>query len=350
MPEIDGLTLVRKIKRLRGRASTPVIMLTSAGRPEDVASCRELGLAACLTKPVKHSDLLDAIVMVFGGSTSGGSRARRGKRPRAAPPTSLRVLVAEDNPVNRTLVITLLRKRGHRADAVENGREAVAAVERAGAGGFDVVLMDVQMPEMGGFEAATAIREKERRSGGHVPILALTAHTMKGDRERCLAAGMDGYLSKPIDVDQLVATVERLGARAPDTAPEPGPAASDEPFDERAALAHVGGDRRLLKQVVGLFRADYPGTLKRIETALRRRDGEQLRTAAHALKGSVSTFGAQAVRDAAQRLEQMGSARNLTHADESYATVRAGLARLEEAFVAARLARTPRSKAGRRKR
>ncbi|MGH9313445.1 MAG: response regulator [Vicinamibacterales bacterium] len=348
MPEMDGLTLVRRIKRLRGRAPTPVIMLTSAGRPEDVTRCHELGLAACLTKPVKHSDLLDAIAMVFGEPTSGGSRARRGKRPRAAPPASLRVLVAEDNPVNRTLVITLLRKRGHRVEAVENGRDAVAAVERAGAGGFDVVLMDVQMPEMGGFEAATAIREKERRSGGHVPILALTAHTMKGDRERCLAAGMDGYLPKPIDVDLLVATVEKLGAPAPNTAPEPEAAASDELFDERAALARVGGDRQLLKQVVGLFRADYPKTLRRIEAALRRGDGERLRTAAHALKGSVSTFGARAVRDAAQRLERMGSARDLARANESYDTVRAGLTRLEEAFAAARLA--PRSKAGRRRR
>jgi two-component system sensor histidine kinase/response regulator len=347
MPEMDGLTLVRRIKRLRGRASTPVIMLTSAGRPEDVASCRELGLTACLTKPVKHSDLLDAIVMVFGGSISGGSLARRrGKRPRAAP-TPLRVLVAEDNPMNRTLVITLLRKRGHRVEAVENGHDAVAAIERAGFGGFDVVLMDVQMPKMGGFEAAAAIRERERRSGGHVPILALTAHTMKGDRERCLAAGMDGYLPKPIDVDQLVATVEQLGAPTPDIAPEPGPAASDELLDERGALARVGGDRRLLERVVRLFRADYPGTIKRIETALRRRDGEQLRMAAHALKGSVSTFGAQAVRDAAQRLERMGSARDLAHANETYDTLRAGLNRLEEAFAAARLA--PRSKAGRRK-
>jgi PAS domain S-box-containing protein len=347
MPEMDGLTLARRINRRRGRARPPVIMLTSAGRPEDVARSRELGLAACLTKPVKHSDLLDAIATVFGG---GVRRPRRADRPPAAARRRLRVLVAEDNPVGRKLVATLLRRRGHVVTTVATGREALAAIEDAraahgahdGHDGFDLVLMDVQMPEMGGLEAAAAIRDRERLSGGRLPIVALTAHALQGDRERCLAAGMDGYLSKPIDVDQLVSTVERIGGAATGGAARTGTTPSGEPFDERATLARVGGDRRLMEEVVRLFRADYPGTLRRIESAVRRRDAEGLRTAAHALKGSVATFGAQAARDAAQRLEQMGGTGDFAHAKDSYAALRAGLARLEDAFGEAGLTRRKR--------
>jgi two-component system sensor histidine kinase/response regulator len=352
MPAMHGLTLARRIRKVPGHARTPVILLTSVGRPNDVARSRELGLAACLTKPVKHSDLLEAIVAACGAK-GAARRAVRGQRSPALAARALRVLVAEDNPVNRRLVVALLRKRGHRVTTAVHGGEAVAALERAGRGGFDLVIMDVQMPVMGGFEAAAAIRAREETTGGHVPILALTAHAMKGDRERCLAAGMDAYLPKPIDVDELVRTVEALGD-APATPGRDGAGEGDgpgdrdgavvrraprgragaKPFDEKGALARTGGDRALLAEVVKLFRADAPRTVRRMERALGRADGEELRQAAHALKGSAATIGGDLVRDLALDLEQIGASGDLAAGPAALAALRAGLAGLEEALVA----------------
>ena len=244
MPDVDGFMLAKRIKHDRRIAQTPIVMLTSIGQPDDSARCRKVGVDAYLSKPVKHSDLLDALATLFGVST------RRTHEADAAPPDvasrrrTLRVLVAEDNMVNRKLVTTLLHKRGHKVKAVENGRAAVDAISAARGGKFDVVLMDLQMPEMSGFEATQAIRQKESPDGRHLPIVALTAHAMQGDRERCLAAGMDGYLSKPIDVELLLATVEKFGAGAGNALPaKPAQPESGAIFDEQACLAYTGQDR-----------------------------------------------------------------------------------------------------------
>ena len=228
---------------------------------------------------------------------------------------------------------------------MENGREAVEATTPPAAP-FDLVLMDLQMPEMGGLEAAQAIREREQGSGGRrLPLVALTAHAMQGDRQRCLDAGMDGYLAKPIDVDELIAAVEHFGGVAPAPAPSAPPEAppADIVFDERAALAYSGGDRRLLADVVKLFRSDYPSALRRIERALRRRDGEALRMAAHGLKGAVATVGGTAGRQAAADLEQMGKGQQLDGAPGAFATLRREIDRLNEAFIAAGLVAPPRA-------
>jgi CheY-like chemotaxis protein len=201
---------------------------------------------------------------------------------------------------------------------------------------FDVVLMDLQMPEMSGFEATHAIREHECGER-HLPIVALTAHAMAGDRERCLAAGMDGYLSKPIDVDDLIATVERFGNDGAVQAPAAGRPAPSVLFDEASALAYAGGDRRLLKQVVGLFQADASRLLRRMDRALRQRDGEALRMAAHAFKGAVATLGSSSGRDAAAALELSGQSGNLEEAERRYRDLRELVRRLDEAFGAAGL-------------
>ncbi len=258
------------------------------------------------------------------------------------PARTLNVLVAEDNPVNRKLVTTLLRKRGHKVKAVENGREAVAAIAAKGQP-YDLVLMDLQMPVMGGFEAAQAVREQEAGDTRRLPLVALTAHAMQGDRERCLAAGMDGYLSKPIDVDELIATVESFAGRTAPEQPRPAaqPAAS-EVFDERAALAYAGGDRRLLAEVIKLFRSDYPSSLREIDRAFRRRDSEALRMAAHRLKGAVATVGSPAGRQAAAELEHSAREGDFTEGERAYAKLRNEIERLDEAFAAAGL--RPRSR------
>ncbi len=345
MPDVDGFTFARRLKRDPRLATTPVVMLTSIGRPRDVGRCRKIGVDAYLSKPVKHSDLLDALVNVFGVSTRKSPSLTRTTRPRTR---ALRVLVAEDNVVNRKLVTRLLQKRGHRITAVENGRAAVAALTSPAAKRFDVVLMDVQMPEMNGLEATAAIRQHEAAGGAHVPIIALTAHALQGDRERCLAAGMDAYLAKPIDVEELISTVETRAEGGSSPLPEAAATLAAAPlpvFDQGAALKHSGGDRRLLTEVVALFRADYPSSLRQIESAIQTNDAEQLRFSAHALKGALATVGSHAGREAAFTLEQMGRAGDVDGAPEALTALREMIVSLEGAFVSADLVSRPRRRA-----
>jgi PAS domain S-box-containing protein len=209
MPEVDGFTLVRQIRENAQLATTTVIMLTSGGRHGDAARCRELGVAAYLTKPIGQAELLNAILHVMG-TTPGTAE------PPAALVTrhsvrehikGLRILLAEDNLVNRTLAVRLLEKHGHAVEVATDGREALRKYQ---AGRFDLILMDVQMPEMDGFEATAGIRALEKTTGTHVPIMAMTAHALTGDRERCLAAGMDGYISKPFQVEELLKEMEGI--------------------------------------------------------------------------------------------------------------------------------------------
>jgi two-component system, sensor histidine kinase and response regulator len=335
MPGVDGFMLARRVRRERSLARTPIVMLMSVGDAGE-ASSRGVAIDAYLTKPVKHSDLLDALATLFRVSTR---RPRPGRtvRPALRAAKRLRVLVAEDNPVNRKLVTKLLQKRGHQIDAVENGRAAVDTILASPPGAFDAVLMDVQMPEMGGFEATEAIREHEARTGSHVPIVALTAHAMAGDRERCLAGGMDGYLSKPIEVNDLIATVERLGSGEVSQAGHSVRPKALSLFDERTALSHTGGDRRLLKQIIKLFRADCPASLKRIDRALRGRESEALRMAAHAIKGAIATVGSSAGRDAAAQLEMQARSNNWLEAERARDELRNIVRQLDEAFESAGL-------------
>ncbi len=350
MPNVDGFALARQVKADHDLRTTPIILLTSVGRSGDPERCRRLGVDAYLTKPVKHSDLLEMLATLVGVSIRREKAPLRARLATRTPRRRLHILVAEDNPVNRKLVTTLLRKRGHTVKAVENGREAVAAIRPTGAR-FDVVVMDVQMPEMSGFEATQAIRALEHPGASRLPIVALTAHAMQGDRARCLEAGMDGYLSKPIDVDELVATIERFGGGTNGRRGVPAaPAVTAAIFDEQAALAYTGGDRRLLKRIISLFRSDRSSALRRIERALAQRDGEALRIAAHTLKGSIATVGAPAGREAAAELEQMGRANEFHDGERAFGRLREQISLLDEAFAAADLiARPGRATAPRRR-
>ena len=346
MPEVDGFTLAGQIRRDRRLQRTPIVMLTSAARPDDVTRCRRIGIDAYLVKPVKQSDLLDALVTLFGAT---GRQTSPDDRTEARARRTLRILIAEDNLVNRKLVTTLLRKRGHTITAVENGRAAVESFDAAAAG-FDVALFDVQMPEMSGLEATQAIRDREAASGRRLPIIALTAHAMQGDRERCLDAGMDGYLSKPIDVDELLKTVEHFGNErgAPDRTAETPPPPAAAVFDEQAALAYTGGDRRLLEEVIALFRSDFPSYLRRIDTAMKRRDGESLRMAAHGLKGALATVGSPRGRELAAELENLGRSGSFADAVACVATLRHHLDVLAQSFASAGLASGVRKRTGSR--
>jgi signal transduction histidine kinase/CheY-like chemotaxis protein/streptogramin lyase len=208
MPDMDGFTLVERIRQQADLRKITIMMLTSAGQRGDAARCRQLGIAAYLVKPIVQSQLLEAILNVLGARAQGAHPVplvtrhslREGQR-------SLRVLLAEDNAVNQVLASRLLEKHGHTVVVASNGRKALEALERQK---FDLVVMDVSMPEMDGFEAAAAIRAREGGTGSHIPIIAMTAHAMKGDRERCLAAGMDAYVSKPIQVNELFEAIKTL--------------------------------------------------------------------------------------------------------------------------------------------
>jgi signal transduction histidine kinase/DNA-binding response OmpR family regulator len=213
MPKMDGFTLVERIRQMPDLSAATIMMLTSAGHRGDAARCQELGVSAYLLKPIRQSELREAIARVLGNHEQKGAIpliTRFTLHDTGDPAVFLRVLVGEDNPVNQLLVSRLLQKRGHHVVVAGNGREVLAALEKDP---YELVLMDVQMPEMDGFEATAEIRKKEIGTATHQAVIALTAHAMKGDRERCLVAGMDGYLAKPISAQELDQLLERHVAR-----------------------------------------------------------------------------------------------------------------------------------------
>jgi signal transduction histidine kinase/CheY-like chemotaxis protein/integral membrane sensor domain MASE1 len=214
MPGMDGLTLVERIRQRPELSTTRIMMLTSAGYREDAARSKKLGIASHLLKPIRQSELRETITRSLGASEQEGATplvASYSLQDAREPTEALRILLAEDNLVNQRLAMRLLEKRGHRVVVAANGREALEALEKES---YDLVLMDVQMPEMDGMEAIARIREKEVRTGGHQPVVALTAHAMKGDMERGLSAGMDGYLTKPIRPKELDDVLDKYAAKA----------------------------------------------------------------------------------------------------------------------------------------
>jgi PAS domain S-box-containing protein len=332
MPEMDGFALAAQVRQAPELAGIPVLMLTSAGQPEDVARCRELGIGAYLMKPVKQSELLQTILAALGADRQPAGPAAPARPPSGAARRPLSVLLAEDNPVNQKLAVRLLEKQGHTVVVAESGRAALAALERQS---FDLVLMDVQMPEMDGLEATALVRQREAGTGRRVPILAMTAHAMKGDRERCLAAGMDGYLTKPVQARELFEAIARLLPAVPGAsatpAVVPGP---DEDLSRAEVLQRVGGDVGLLRELAGLFLASYPGQLSALREAVARQDGAAVRRVAHALKGAVGVFGATAAQEAAQRMEAVGRAGEWGQAGQACALLARSLERLRLALVA----------------
>ncbi|SPE38147.1 PAS domain S-box (modular protein) [Candidatus Sulfopaludibacter sp. SbA6] len=327
MPHMDGLTLAERIRDDPRFAKLILLVLTSAGSRPAEARYRQTGIKAWLTKPIKQSDLFDAIATAVGAAGGARAKGRRAARARGER-KSYRILVAEDNAVNQRMVLRLLGKLGHKAELAANGLEALAALERAA--DFDLVLMDVQMPEMGGFEATAAIRRQEEGSGRHIPIVAVTAHAMKGDRERCLAAGMDGYLAKPVERDELREIIQQLAAGR--ARAEAKLAAREQALEshEAALLRRFGGDRKFLRGMARIFLADSPKRLAEIRQAIEQRDCEKLRTAAHTLKGSVANFVSKQAVEAALHLEVMGREQNLTDAEPAYARLDEEIARLAE--------------------
>jgi CheY-like chemotaxis protein/HPt (histidine-containing phosphotransfer) domain-containing protein len=307
MPGMDGFHVAQAIAEQPDLAGLTIMMLTSSGQYGDASRARQLGIAAYLTKPVDAPALHAAICRVLEDPFI--QRAVRPADSFDAPTASdsLRILLAEDNVVNQRVAVGLLKKRGHDVTVANNGVEALAALADTR---FDLILMDIQMPHMGGFEATEEIRRRERETGGHIRIVAMTAHAMTGDRERCLAGGMDGYLSKPIDPALLYATVEQHGDAVPSQAAPHTPAAPC-PIDRESLLNRVGGDEELLIEIVQLFLVDCPLRVAAIKEAVAAGNPDEIRLTAHALKGSASNMSADALTAAARTLERLGTERRI---------------------------------------
>ena len=327
LPDAQGFSLAETIPQT-GIPQPCVIMLAGEGRRGDGARCRELGIAAYLPMPVEASDLLNAILLSVDPIDERPLITRHTLREQRR---QLRILLAEDNVVNQTLAMRLLAKLGHHVEVANNGEEALAL---HAAGRFDAILMDVQMPVMGGFEATAEIRGREAAGMPHTPIIAMTAHAMKGDRERCLQAGMDGYLSKPVHAPDLVEVlIHHTGHNDPAPAPVTESAPVGGPiFDREQVLANLGNDEDLLAQLMVMYSEDERRLLADVEAAVAAGDAEALYGRAHALKGAVSNFCASRAQAKAQQLERMGREKNLEQAPVALRELQQELAALREAF------------------
>jgi len=304
MPDMDGFTFAKRVKSDPRFKGAIIMMLTSGGQRGDASRCRDLRISAYLVKPLQQAELLEAILKVLGHKPEPPDQratlvTRHSLREERR---HLRILLAEDNPLNQMVAVRLLERMGHTVMVVANGRDAALMSEEQE---FGLVLMDVQMPEMDGFEATRVIREREAATHKHIPIIAMTAHAMKGDRERCLAVGMDGYIAKPIRPMELLAEIERY-TRRPEPAPQnPPPPSGEDCIDWQAAWANLEGDRNLLSELALLFLDDLPQQMEAIHRAVDNRQGYDLERLAHRLKGSVGNFAAKHAFEAAFRLEKV---------------------------------------------
>jgi two-component system, sensor histidine kinase and response regulator len=314
MPEMDGFALAEYIKRHPDFRAATVMMLSSAGQRGDALRCRELGVAAYLTKPVRQGELMDAILTALGTRGREDFSSLVTRHSLRESHSRLRILLAEDNGVNQLVAVRMLEKCGHVVTVAPDGRRAVEAVARED---FDLVFMDVQMPEMNGLEATETIRKAEKVTGRHVPIFAMTAHAMKGDEERCISAGMDGYLKKPIRIEELQLILDEVaGQEAQIDRVTPPRQAGRDAIDVDAALERMDGDRELFGEIAQLFVEGYPAAIEEIRSALSSRDAATLERASHTIKGSAAQLGATAVGRTAEEIERCAHAGNLDGADE----------------------------------
>jgi len=341
----DGFTVAEQIKNDPESARAAVMLLNGASQSADIARCRESGVAAYLTKPVIGQQFLAAILRASGALQEQTAEATVPDESSPAKPSrKLRVLVVEDNEVNRTLVTRLLGKHGHNVVVAGNGREALKALEHAPRE-FDLILMDVQMPDMDGLETTAAIRARELLTGGHVPVIAVTAHAMKGDRERCLAAGMDGYLSKPVQVHELLSLLREyealpapaMGLPHLQQREEARPSGEGgEPVDTCALLDRLDGDSQLLSELIEIYLNESPSLLAAAQRALEEKKGGDLARLAHTIKGSAGNFLARASFEAAERLEALAEQGDFLRAQEAMSALEREMQRLTQALLALR--------------
>jgi two-component system, sensor histidine kinase and response regulator len=333
MPEGDGFSLARWISNQKDLDCNIILMINSL-RDRQQLEKEASNISSAITKPVRPSDLLDAITGTILQTEPGQEEALT---PATLAPDkkmrALKILVAEDTPFNQKFITRLLGRWGHTAIVVGNGKKAVEAVSEDR---YDLILMDVQMPEMDGFEATAKIRGYEAETGAHTPIIAMTAHAMKGDRERCLDAGMDDYVPKPISSDALLNAIRMLVPEHHEPNKEEVPVIEKDPpllFDKDALLNAFDNDWDFLKEVIDMFIADYPAMLKNIHVAIQAEDAPGLQRTAHALKGMLGNFQVETAAKKAYDLEKMGSNGTFEQAEDIYTQLSAELDSLERMFL-----------------
>ena len=335
MPGTDGFEIARRTLEEPAIATPTVMLLTTVGQRGDAARCRELGVKGYLTKPVTPEELVRAAAAALGAADSGSVPliTRHALRENTPP---LKILLAEDNAINQKLAVKLLATRGHSVDVANTGREAVDAVEAAD---YDLVLMDLQMPVMGGVEACTLIRAAET-DARHLPIVAMTAHAMQRDKDVCFAAGMDGFVTKPVRVEQLMGEIERvmveLGRAVQPAVPAVQEAVCEEPaqeveaplFDLAGTLERLGDDAELLKEVAGIYISSAQAQVDAIGASLANGALEEVYREAHSLKGATATFEARAALAAVTELEACGRRGDAAAAGLAYAAAKELVGRL----------------------
>jgi two-component system sensor histidine kinase/response regulator len=329
MPGRDGFWLAEQLTGSNGGSPTTIMMLTASRRPDESERCRRLGIQSYLAKPIKPSELLDAMMAAVGPLVDGAS-ADSLMFESPGQTRSLNVLLAEDSPVNQRVATVMLEKWGHRVTVAANGRQAIAQFTK---GNFDLVIMDVQMPEMDGLEATRGIRQHEQTAGGHVPIVALTAHAMKGDRDRCLASGMDAYVTKPIRSKELARVIRDVLDPVNPARENPASAVSKNALDGQKesvvaadeacaasavdwqqALDALDGNRPLLIELIDIFREECPKLENEISSAIEGNDLQRLRRGAHTMKGSLLHLGATSAVGVAERMEAYARQQNFDSA------------------------------------
>jgi two-component system sensor histidine kinase/response regulator len=334
MPEMDGFTLARRIKGDARLTSVRIIMLSSAARSGDATRSQNAGIAAYLIKPAQPSELLDSILDTMAGPESIASQTNvpsRSQEPSMRGPT-IRILLAEDNAVNRQLAVRLLEKRGHIVTTAGNGKEALEILKNEPT---DLILMDMQMPEMDGLEAIRKIRLNEKTRGGHIPIIAVTAHALKGDRERCIESGADDYISKPINpaelhgaIDRNLAAISAAGRTSANSSQE----SCSEVVDEKDLLRRVQGDRELLSEMVSLFREEVSMLLQELRGGIDKRDATAISRVAHTLKGALGNFGCGPAYRAAVEIEAISHRKELGDVRTAVETLETEVERLKTAL------------------
>ncbi len=323
MPGMDGLTLSRTVRETPSFGQTRIILLKSPSDRQTDKEFTEAGLSASVTKPAKRARLLKAIDDVLSGNVTAEPDDRKvcegvGQAGEDESPTSLNILLAEDNFINQQMAIKMLEKLGHIVTLAENGEEATQLLEQES---IDLVLMDVQMPVMDGFTATGVIREREKETAKRTPIIAMTAHAMSGDEQKCLDAGMDDYMAKPFAPEKLASILEKWGVGAKAHAAEepeaakvdspPKPMGGKPPVDVERALARAAGSKDFLEEMLQHFVSSIPDQIKDLEETLKDADPEKLAKQAHSLKGSASTLGADAIASLARDIEMLGKENDL---------------------------------------
>jgi CheY-like chemotaxis protein/HPt (histidine-containing phosphotransfer) domain-containing protein len=319
MPEMDGETLGQKIKQDPDLKHTKLVMMTSLGQRGDARRFKAIGFAAYLTKPVKQSQFYNCLSMISGWqkeiSEDRSSVLVTRHSIAEYQKQKVRLLLAEDNEINQKVALGILKNFGYRTDVVSNGKDAVKAMEKVR---YDMVLMDCQMPEMDGYAATGEIRNPQSNVLDHdVPIVAMTAHAMKGDREKCLAAGMDDYICKPVNPEKLLEVIEKrlAGLKVPQPDGTPGNVAPvNKVFDKTGFLDRLMGDKDLAGEILGGFLADVPLTFHALKKALDNGDATSIRQQAHSLKGASANVGATALEEIAFQVELAGKANDLEKA------------------------------------